>query len=87
MKLLIKKRYFLSVSIILYVLLFVQYNSFSQDATWLKDITHEVGLDSVIGTRILLVDVNGDNYPDLFWGTGNINKNHYYLVLPICQGR
>ncbi|MGA2296894.1 MAG: choice-of-anchor D domain-containing protein [FCB group bacterium] len=83
MKSLIKKRIVLSFCIVFSVLTFIQYHIFSQDATWLKDITHEVGLDSVIGTRILLVDVNGDNYPDLLWGTGNINKNHYYLYLNV----
>ncbi len=70
--------------IFLCILLFfsIQY-LYSQDPTWLTDITHEAGLDSALGTRILLVDVNNDNYPDLIWGTGNINKNHYHLYLNV----
>ena len=55
----------------------------SQDPSWLVDVSHEAGLDSTLGTRILLVDVNNDNYPDLLWGSGNINKNRYHLYLNI----
>lgn len=55
----------------------------SQSPDWLTDVTSEVGLDSAIGSRILLVDINNDNYPDLLWGSGNLNKNRYKLYLNI----
>ncbi|MCL5991411.1 MAG: FG-GAP repeat protein [Bacteroidetes bacterium] len=55
----------------------------AQDTSWLIDVSHEAGLDSTLGTRILLVDVNNDNYPDLLWGSGNINKNRYYLYFNV----
>ncbi|MBI5326467.1 MAG: VCBS repeat-containing protein [Ignavibacteriae bacterium] len=55
----------------------------SQDSSWLVDVSNEAGLDSTLGTRILLVDVNNDNYPDLLWGSGNINKNRYHLYLNV----
>ena len=57
--------------------------SYAQDATWFKIITKEVGLDSARGTRIMVADVNGDNYPDLIWGTGDLNKNHIGIFLNI----
>lgn len=70
----------------IYILLFlgiVYSNAFSQDSTWFKIITHEVGLDSARGTRIMLADINGDKYPDLIWGTGNLNKNTIGVFLNI----
>jgi hypothetical protein len=45
--------------------------------------TNPTGLDSAHGTRIVIADVNNDNYPDLLWGTGNINKNRYYLYMNV----
>jgi len=57
--------------------------AYSPDPTWLKRITHEAGLDSCRGGRIWVADVNNDNYPDLFWGEGGINKNHLHLYLNV----
>lgn len=57
--------------------------SFSEEPTpdWLEDITFDAGLRGAEGSRIVIADVNGDNYPDLLWGSGNINKNHYRLMI------
>lgn len=51
--------------------------------SWLRKITLEAGLDSARGGRIWVADVNNDNYPDLFWGEGGINKNHLHLMLNV----
>lgn len=53
----------------------------AQTPDWLRDITHDAGLDSAKGSRVLCFDINNDNYPDLMWGTGNVNKNRFYLFL------
>lgn len=68
---------------IVIILIFSSNLLHSQDSSWLVDVSHEAGLDSTLGTRILLVDVNNDNYPDLLWGSGNINKNRYHLYLNV----
>lgn len=67
------------------VVLFICFYQFglTQDSKWLKVVTNEVGLDDAHGSRILHADVNGDNYPDLLWGTGNIQKNRFFLLLNI----
>ncbi len=65
-------------------LLVVDY-AFSQDANWLKIITKQAGLDSARGTRIMCADINNDNYPDLLWATGNINKNRLGVFLNIAD--
>jgi hypothetical protein len=54
-----------------------------QDSSWLEDVTMKVGLDNAHGARIVHADVNGDNYPDLLFGTGNIQKNRYFLYLNV----
>jgi len=51
--------------------------------TWLKLVTKDVGLDSARYTKIMAVDVNNDNYPDLILGEGKINKNRIRLYLNI----
>lgn len=53
----------------------------AQNPNWFIDVTKDVGLSNARGTKILLVDVNNDNYPDLLWGEGNLIKNRYYLYL------
>lgn len=74
-------KFIFTVSIALCVVAFV---AKAQDATWVKNVYHEVGLDSTVGgARVLNVDVNNDNYPDLVWGTGNGGKNKFYLYLNI----
>ncbi len=55
----------------------------AQDTNWLKIITHEAGIDSARGSRVVIADVNKDNYPDLIWGTGNINNNKIGILLNI----
>ncbi|MDQ1265049.1 MAG: Choice-of-anchor protein [Bacteroidota bacterium] len=65
------------------VILFNSIGLHSQNLTWLKDVSREAGLDSAFGAKILLVDVNNDNFPDLLWGTGNINKNRFKLYLNV----
>ncbi len=67
--------------LLLIITLAVQSYSNAQAPDWLIDATHEAGLDSAKGTKILCVDVNNDNYPDLFWGQGNLNKNRFWLYL------
>lgn len=76
-----KKLIFTLISCI--VLFFATNFSFAQKSLWVKDITKQVGLDSARGSRIVLIDVNNDDYPDLFWGTGKAGKNHFYLYLNI----
>ncbi len=64
-----------------FFLLFIALRAQSPD--WFVDVTNEVGLSKAFGTKILLVDVNNDNYPDLLWGEGNLIKNRYYLYLNV----
>lgn len=63
------------------VLFFTAANA--QDASWVKNVTAEIGLDSARGARIVIADVNNDDYPDLIWGTGNAGKNKFYLYLNV----
>ncbi|GAB1429444.1 hypothetical protein MASR2M18_02760 [Ignavibacteria bacterium] len=58
---------------------------YTQDATWIKNASHEVGLDSARGSRIVHIDVNNDDYPDLVWGTGNAGKNKFYIYLNVSN--
>ena len=74
---------FLTFLLFVFVLVFFTNTAFSANSLWVKDITSEVGLDSARGSRIVLIDVNNDDYPDLFWGTGNAGKNKFYLYLNI----
>jgi len=67
----------------LIMLIILSPSLFSQDASWLEDVTNGVGLDNAHGSRIVHADVNGDNYPDLLYGTGNIQKNHFFLYLNV----
>jgi hypothetical protein len=62
-------------------LIFLSYISISQDASWVKIVTDEVGIDAR-GFRVWVADVNGDDYPDLLWG-GDVGavRNHIYLML------
>jgi hypothetical protein len=69
---------------VMLLIVFVCYSNLTaQSPDWLKDVSHVAGLDSAKGSRILCIDVNNDNYPDLFWGTGDLNKNRYKLYLNI----
>ncbi len=61
----------------------VSYSLFSQDLTWVKNVSHEIGLDSANGSRVVNVDINNDDYPDLVWGTGNAGKNHFFIYLNV----
>lgn len=57
---------------------------FGQDySSWLEDVTETAFETKATGSRVLLIDVNGDDYPDLLWGTGNLNKNRYSLFLNV----
>ncbi|MBK9248037.1 MAG: VCBS repeat-containing protein [Ignavibacteria bacterium] len=38
----------------------------SQDKSWMADVTNQIGLNGVKGARVNMVDMNNDNYPDLF---------------------
>ncbi len=69
------------------LLIFPAFVAFSQDSTWFKDVTFEVGLDSLKTSHIQSADVNGDNYPDLLVGTGGLipgysNTFSLYLNVP-----
>jgi hypothetical protein len=54
-------------------------NLIAQNQLWLRNITSNIGLDSARGARIVVVDVDNDDYPDLLWGTGGAGKNKYSL--------
>ncbi len=68
-----------------FICIFTVFATFSEapNPSWLTKITHEAGLDSARGGRIWVADVNNDNYPDLFWGEGGVNRNHLYLFLNV----
>lgn len=71
-------------AILYFVIYFIALsNLIGQDNTWLTDITQEVGFENAKGSRILCVDINNDNYPDLFWGTGNAGKNTFKLMMNV----
>ncbi len=73
-------------AVVNFLLIAIITGSYSQepDNTWIKDITHDAGLTEAKGSRIQLVDVNGDDYPDLMWGGDvGIIKNHVRLFLNI----
>jgi hypothetical protein len=55
----------------------------AQNSGWITDITDDAGLDPAEGSRIVICDVNGDDYPDLLWGTGKAGKNHFRLMLNV----
>lgn len=62
-------------------------NSYSQDATWFTDVTSEKGLGEATGSRLNVVDVNNDNYPDLLFGSSGAGNGHFnwfklYLNVP-----
>lgn len=57
--------------------------SVEPNPSWLKDITEEAGLNLAKGARISLVDINNDDYPDLIWGKGGINKNDLHIMLNV----
>ncbi|MCX7735729.1 MAG: FG-GAP-like repeat-containing protein [Candidatus Kapabacteria bacterium] len=71
--------------LILLFVFFIYLPLFSQEPNpaWLKLVTKDVGLDSARYTRIMAVDVNNDNYPDLILGEGKINKNRIRLYLNV----
>jgi hypothetical protein len=54
---------------------------YSQDNSWVKNITDEAGLSEAFGSRIWIGDVNGDDYPDLLWGGPEAIKNDLHLML------
>jgi len=58
---------------------------FSQEpnSSWLTDITNETGVNNAKGGRVSLVDINNDDYPDLVWGLGGINKNDLHIMLNV----
>ncbi|GEM_PF-397906 len=58
-------------------------NVIAQNSQWLRDISSNVGLDAAHGSRIAIIDINNDDYPDLFWGTGKAGKNKFYLYLNV----
>jgi len=74
---------FLHITTVLLLFTFSFLNLSAQNNLWVKDITHDVGLDSAKGSRIVVVDVNNDDYPDLLWGTGGAGKNKFYLYLNV----
>ncbi len=76
---------YLIISAVLLIYLLGFNNAGAQSTDWMKDITHEAGLDYARGSRVLVIDINNDNYPDLMWGTGNANQNHYYLMLNVAD--
>ncbi len=55
--------------------------TYSQTASWFTPKRTEIGLGEVRGARIVIADVNGDEYPDLLWGTGSTHSNNYFLYL------
>lgn len=65
------------------IIILIAPNLYSQSNLWLRDITDSVGLNAAKGSRIVVVDVNNDDYPDIFWGTGNAGMNHYRLLLNV----
>jgi hypothetical protein len=44
--------------------------SIAQDTTWFTNATAKAGLTGVKGFRINIVDIDGDNYPDLLLENG-----------------
>lgn len=74
-----------SINIVILLLLASSIKLFAgePDATWVTDITHEVGLDSALGSRIWLADINGDDYPDLVWGDALMIMNHMHIYLNV----
>lgn len=69
-----------SITIILSI---IPAKSEEPNSSWLTDITYSVGLNSARGSRIALYDINGDNYPDLLWSEGAINKNRLHILLNV----
>jgi len=74
---------FLYTNILFFALILFSNIVFAQNNLWVKDVTSAAGLDDARGSRIVIIDVNNDDYPDLFWGTGNAGKNKFYLYLNI----
>ncbi len=68
--------YFLFALIALFAIPLTTNDLRAQDGTWFEEITAEVGLDSLNTSKIQCVDINGDNYPDLYLGTGGLIKGH-----------
>jgi len=59
----------------------ISMNAYSQKSTWLEDISTKVGLDSALGSRVFVVDLNGDDYPDLLFTGKTAIKNELYLYI------
>jgi hypothetical protein len=56
--------------------------AFSQDNTWFKDVTSQLGFDVVHAGGIVGLDVNNDNYPDLITMYGdNSQKPEWRLYI------
>ncbi len=72
-------RYFSTIFTFILLSIFIK----AQNPGWFIDVTKEVGLADAHGTKILFVDVNNDNYPDLLWGEGNLIKNRYSIYLNV----
>ncbi len=72
-------------SIVFIVIIFSKNNVVSEEpnTSWITDISKEAGLEVARGSRINLVDINGDNYPDLLWSEGAINKNRLHILLNV----
>lgn len=68
-------------ALITFCFILIVSNLSAQNNLWLRDITDSLGLNLAKGTRIVVVDINNDDYPDIFWGTGNAGKNQYRLLL------
>lgn len=76
-----RKKIFVFLPILIF---FAALSSLSaQDATWLINVTEDAGLGDAYGSKIQHVDINNDNYPDLLFGTGGINKNTFRLYLNV----
>jgi hypothetical protein len=56
---------------------------YSQDNTWLTDVTEDLGLSGQAGSRVFCVDVNGDDFPDLLFTGASSIRNTLELFLNI----